>query len=82
MILDQRKRRGVTATGKAPHEIRRDLNWYLLGAVVLMVGTFALAITTSRWISIPVSFVACLGGLVWVGIAHERAAERVRIRLA
>lgn len=82
VILDQRKRRGVTATGKAPLEIRRVLNWYLLGAVVLIVGIFALAFTTSLWVSIPVSFVACLGGLVWVGIAHERAAERVRTRLA
>lgn len=82
VIFDQRKRRGVTPKGQAPIEIRRVLNWYLPGAVVLVVGIFALALTTSLWVSIPASFVACLGGFVWLGIAHERAAERVRVRLA
>ena len=82
IILDQRKRRGVTPMGQAPREIRRVFNWYVLGMVVIIGGVFALGLTTSLWISIPVSFVACLGGLLWTGIAYERAAERVQARLA
>lgn len=82
VILDQRKRRGVTPKGKAPQEIRRVFNWYLLGTIILIAGVFALAVTSSLWVSIPVSFVACLGGLTWFGIAYERAADRVRVPLA
>lgn len=82
VILDQRRRRGVTPKGRAPREIHRVFNWYLLGAIVLLAGVLALALTSSLWISIPVSFVACLGGLIWFGIAYERAADRVRKRLA
>ena len=68
--------------GQAPREIRRVFNWYVLGMVVIIGGVLALGLTTSLWISIPVSFVACLGGLLWTGIAYERAAERVQARLA
>lgn len=82
VMVDHRKRRGVTPRGKAPLELRAVFRWYYVGAALVLVGIAVLAMNTSPWLSLPVSYVACLGGLMWFGAAYERAAARVRARLA
>lgn len=82
VVQDQRRRRGVMPKGKAPVELRPVYRWYLIGATVMLVAIAVLALSTSLWVSIPLSYCACLGGIWWFSVAYERASERVRARLA
>lgn len=82
VVLDQRRRSGATPKGKAPAELRIVFRWYYIGAAIVLVSVAILALTTSPWASLPVSYAVCLGGLLWFGTAYQRAAARVQARLA
>lgn len=82
VVLDQRKRRGALPKGKAPRELRDLYRWYFISAGIMVLGIVALGLLTSLWWSMPLSFAAVFAGIMWFGVAYERAAARVRARLA
>lgn len=83
VVLSQRKRRGALPSGgKAPAELRRVFRWYFVGASALTLAVSALALTTPLYVSMPVAWALSLFGIAWFGMAHERAAVRIRERLA
>lgn len=82
VVLNQRKRRGALPQGKAPRELRVVFRWYYIGAGITVLAVVTLALLTTLWWSLPLSFAVTFGGLLWFGAAYERAAARVRERLA
>lgn len=82
VVQDQRRRRGSIPKGKAPLELRPVYRWYFVGATLLFVAIAVLSAFTSLWVSVPTSYVACLSGVVWFGVAYRQAAARTRARLA
>jgi len=82
IVFDQRRRRGTMPRGKAPRELRGVYRWYFTGAVVVAISIGALALLAPIYVSLPASFLLAFGGIMWFGAAYERAAARVRARLA
>ena len=82
VVTAQRKRQGALPAGKAPNELQRVYRWYFVGAAMFGVGAIALGLLTPLIVSLPIAFLLNLGGLLWFGYSYERAAARVRARLA
>lgn len=82
VTLDQRKRHGALPKGKAPRELVPVLRWYYIGAGITVLILVALALLLPLWWSLPLSLALTAGGAMWVQAAYERAAARVRARLA
>lgn len=82
IVFDKRKRRGTFPLGKAPAELRGVYRWYFIGAVLVVIAIGALAFLAPIFVSLPASFLLAFGGVMWFGTAYERAAARVRARLA
>lgn len=78
----QRRRRGTMPSGRAPREISRVLWWFVLGAAVVAVALFVLADLAPLWLGVPAAFVLAAAGVACFGRAYDRAAARVRERLA
>lgn len=82
VVQDQRRRRGVAPKGKAPVELRPVYRWYFIGAALLFVAIVVIALNTSPWVSLPVSYLACLAGMLWFKHAYGQAVARIKARLA
>lgn len=78
----QYRRRGTAPSGKVPQELNRVLWWFVAGAIVVAVAMFLLADWAPLWLGMPVAFVLASAGMSWFGRAYERAAAKVRERLA
>lgn len=78
----QRRRRGTFPAGKAPRELRRVYLGYSIGALVLGLTAVVLGFRAPLSVSLPIAFALNAGGLLWFGVAHDRAATRIRARLA
>lgn len=78
----QRRRSGVSPSGKAPREIDRVMWCYVAGAVVVAIVLILLADLAPLWIGMPAAFILAATGILWFGRAYARAAARVRERLA
>lgn len=82
VVVDQRRRRGAMPQGQPPVELRPVYRWYFIGAAATLVAIAVLAVSVSPWVSLPVSYLACLGGIFWFRATYARVAARSRARLA
>lgn len=78
----QRKRLGALPSGKAPREVNRVLRVFIVAGVVVGLCLFLLADLAPLWLGLPVAFALTTGGMAWYVAAYDRAAARVRERLA
>jgi len=81
-VLWQRRRRGTQPYGTAPRELTRVYRWYLGGAIVIGTALLVMGYWAPLWLALPVAFLAGTLGLLWFIRAYDRAATRVRKRLA
>lgn len=86
VVTDQRRRRGTWPTGAMPAELRAVFRWYVVGVIVLALafaGAGALAPAPVPLIlALVIAYVVTFAGVRWYSRAYDRAATRVRERLA
>ncbi len=86
VVTDQRRRRGTWPTGAMPTELRALLPGYIAGAIVLAVvfaGAGALApAPVPLVLALVLAYGVTFAGVRWYLRAYDRAAARVRERLA
>jgi hypothetical protein len=76
-----RRYRGLWPAGGAPRELRPAMWAFVAGALVVVLGAWALTAYVSVWVSAPATALVAAGLLWWYERAYADAARRARERL-